>query len=101
MTLESVIVDNFFLCGFESIDKTFKRLDECGGWPVAYTHLTALHTCTVKRPCRFYKVQLNNEWTSTMYTSDDYYKWKLSKKGYEAIKDEGKRELKNQIMKMK
>ena len=60
----------------ESDDSFFKKIDECGGWPVNLKYVSFCHSD--KRECIFGMESLRNEWWTTIYSADDYYMWKLS-----------------------
>lgn len=70
----------------DSIDVFFKRVDENGGWPLDKKYIHYYHSGDDIRPCEFGNCVLRTGWWTTIYSSDDYYKWKLSKEALDEIK---------------
>lgn len=77
----------------ESKDSFFRRIDDCGGWPVDKKYIQFYHDISSNRPCKFANEYVRDEWWTTVADSDEYYQWKLSPEAIERIKREGKQEL--------
>jgi len=75
----------------ETDDSFFKKVDECGGWPLNKKYVMYHHS--EDRRCEFADEYVRNGWWTTLYSTDDYYKWKLSKKAIDEIKLEARREI--------
>jgi len=63
----------------------FKKIDECGGWPVGFQYVGFEHTDV--RAAGFSNSCHNTGWWTTLFNADDYYIWKLSPKALQAIVD--------------
>ena len=69
----------------------FKRIDKFGGWPCYKKYVQFYHGDN--RDCIFSDEYVRNEWWTTVASSDDYYRWKLSPEAINKIKSEAKEEL--------
>lgn len=87
----SVTKKKLFNLWLESEDDFFKRVEECGGWPMEFKYVSIYHTVERERDCEFGNKYLRNEWWTTLYSIDDYLWWKLSpeRKAEEAKKVRG------------
>jgi hypothetical protein len=56
----------------------FNRIDKLGGWPLEAKYCIVQHGCDKQRSCYFSTRKVHDDWNSTIYSSDDYYWWKLS-----------------------
>ena len=76
-------------------EETFlQSIDETGGWPVGYTHVSFYHDGPFgNRYCQFTTYPLNTGWWTTVCNADDYYRWKLSPKALEKIEKEVRRKI--------
>ena len=61
----------------------FKLIDATGGWPLGYKYVGFEHTD--ERAAGFTNSSQNTGWWTVLYTSDDYYLWKLSPEAIERI----------------
>ena len=60
----------------EPISEFFKRIDECGGWPIGKKYVGFEHTDD--RHAGFTDNVRCDGWWTTICSSDAYYLWKLS-----------------------
>lgn len=73
--------DKLFHCFWDTKEAFFARIDECGGWPHNAKSVVLKHVCESNRPCYFsLKEDVRDEWNTSIFTSDDYYWWKISEK---------------------
>lgn len=70
----------------DNMDSFFKRIDECGGWPVGAKWVTMTHSVEDKRPCYFTSKEIRDEWNTSIYSDKDYYLWKLKQAGIDFTK---------------
>lgn len=61
---------------FTTKDQFFAAIDEAGGWPLGYEYVGFEHT--EERKAGFSNSPIYHGWWTTLYSSDDYYFWKLS-----------------------
>lgn len=69
----------------ESDHDFFKRIDECGGWPVGFQYVAFYHD--EERRCEFINEHVRNGWWTTIANADDYYWWKISDKAKATIRE--------------
>lgn len=67
----------------DSDDEFFKLIDATGGWPLGYKYVGFEHTD--ERAAGFTNQSHNTGWWTVLYTSDDYYLWKLSPEALDRI----------------
>ncbi len=77
--------DQLYYNAGEDIDTLFDRVDTYGGWPQDKRYLIMQHVVGLKRPCYFSTVSKRNSYNTTLYNSDKYYWWKISKGGQISI----------------
>lgn len=81
----------------ESEDEFFKKIDALGGWPIQAKSVVIKHGFA-PYDCYFSVVrEIRDEWNTSLYTSDDYYLWKLSDEAKAKIRDEERRKLIRQL----
>ena len=78
MSTQPTSPKQLFHVWMESDDAFFRRIDECGGWPVGPGFVTMRHCCERERPCYFSNVDSRDEWNTTIHSADEYYWWKIS-----------------------
>ena len=80
-------------------EQFFARIDESGGWPWNAKSVVLKHTgVSGDRPCYFSQaLNIRNEWNTSIYTSDDYYLWKLSPTAISKIKGEERTKIIREI----
>jgi hypothetical protein len=71
------------------MESLFKRIDSQGGWPLDKRYATILHSLASE--VIFTDNYIRDEWHTTLYSSDDYYWWKISKEGRTKFREEGRR----------
>ena len=77
-------------------EDVFQMIDDLGGWPLRAKSFVLRHQDN--RACYFSEItSVRDGWNTSLYTSDDYYRWKLSPAALNEIKNEGKREVINSI----
>ena len=75
-------------------EKFLQMIDDTGGWPVGYTHVSFFHDGPFgNRYCQFTTYPLNTGWWTTVCDADDYYRWKLSPKALKKIEGEARRKI--------
>jgi hypothetical protein len=75
----------------ESNEEFFTRIDKFGGWPLGKKYIQFYHGDD--RDCKFSNEYVRDGWWTTVASSDDYYRWKLSPEAISKIKSEAKEEL--------
>jgi hypothetical protein len=75
----------------ESNEEFFTRIDKFGGWPIGQKYIQFYHGND--RHCTFSNEYVRSEWWTTICSSDNYYRWKLSPEAILKIKTEAKQEL--------
>lgn len=76
----------------------FQAIDETGGWPVGYTHVSFYHAVENSgRVCKFGMRDLRLPYWTTICTSDDYYYWKLSQSKRDEILKLARQQLIRQL----
>ena len=89
-----------YYCPGDSTETFFKRVDECGGWPHNAKSVGYKHTCELERPCYFSVLEnVRDEWNTSLYSSDEYYWWKISEDKKTKIKNSFEKEFKNKLLK--
>ena len=91
-------IEDLYQLWMESDDDFFKRVDECGGWPIGMKYVTLQHTVESKRSCYFGNEYRRDEWNTTFKTADDYYLWKLSEEAKDKIRTEERRRIGRSLM---
>lgn len=66
-------------------ERFLKLIDETGGWPLGYEYVGFEHS--TERQAGFTNSPQNDGWWTVVYSSDDYYLWKLNHKAIQRIVD--------------
>lgn len=77
------------------IDQFMHQVDATGGWPLGYRCVGFRHTTA--RECTFSNSSANDGWWTYMYSSDDYYWWKISEARKSEIRTDNERGLLRKI----
>ena len=85
----------------ETQDSFFAKIDSFGGWPVGYKYVSFFHGNWDNRYCSFTNTFRCNDWWTTVYTSDDYYFWKLTEEKKLDIFRKNKSIIINQLQNLK
>lgn len=81
-----------------SLADFFKRIDECGGWPVGMRYVSFYHQVESNgRPCEFSNDERRDGWWTTVAEADQYYRWKLSPEAMEKIEREIRRKISMEV----
>lgn len=75
----------------------FRRIDECGGWPHDAKFVVMRHGC---RSCYFSNDNVRDGWNTTLYSSDDYYWWKLSEEAKETHRSQARHKFANEMCRL-
>lgn len=80
------------------IEDFFKRVDECGGWPVGIQYVSFSHQVEINgRQCIFSNDYRRDGWWTTIAEADDYYRWKLSPDAMNKIETQILRKISQEI----
>lgn len=81
----------------EGEDEFFNKIDQLGGWPPYAKSVVMVHGFSPFN-CYFSESrEVRDEWNSSVFTSDQYYYWKLSYEAKAKIQDEQRRLLIRQL----
>lgn len=64
-------------------EQFFEDIDKAGGWPLGYKYVGFEHTS--ERRAGFTNTPISTGHWTTLYSSDDYYFWKLSDEAKQKI----------------
>ena len=79
----------------------FERIEKLGGWPANAKSVVYRHTGERERPCYFSTLDnVRDDWNTSIYTSDDYYLWKLSDKAKDRLREQGRQEIRCVLRKL-
>ena len=75
----------------EPLEAFFARIDKFGGWPVEKRFVGFVHT--KERKAGFTDEPIRHGWWTTICSSDEYYRWKLSPEAIAKIHREERRRI--------